>query len=239
MPLQQWLFLIVIFFANTIEAMTGFAGTMLAMPASMILLGVDEAKTMLNIVSLITCTAIVLSNRQHIDKQQFFKITGFMLLGVIIGLWLFTLLNIPLLMKLYALIIIIVALKNMFVKKNVRKLSHFAAISILISAGIIHGMFLSGGTLLIIYAMLALREKAVFRATLAAVWVALDSGILINQAIQGFVTPKILLLTAATIIPLMLAIALGNYLHKKIQQQHFLMLTYVLVLISGLFLFFK
>ena len=100
-------------------------------------------------------------------------------------------------------------------------------------------MFLSGGTLLIIYAMLALREKAVFRATLAAVWVALDSGILINQAIQGFVIPKILLLTAVTIIPLMLAIALGNYLHKKIQQQHFLMLTYVLVLISGLFLFFK
>lgn len=42
MTQPELLFLIVVFIANTFEAMTGFAGTLLAMPASMILIGVER-----------------------------------------------------------------------------------------------------------------------------------------------------------------------------------------------------
>ena len=37
-------------------------------------------------------------------------------------------------------------------------------------AGIIHGMFVSGGALLVVYASGALPRKEEFRATMAAVW---------------------------------------------------------------------
>lgn len=37
------LFLVVVLLSNIIQAFTGFAGTMLAMPASMLLLGMEKA----------------------------------------------------------------------------------------------------------------------------------------------------------------------------------------------------
>lgn len=39
---------------------------------------------------------------------------------------------------------------------------------------IIHGMFVSGGALLVIYATQVLKEKEEFRATVAPVWVVLN-----------------------------------------------------------------
>lgn len=236
---HELLFFLVIFIANTFEAMTGFAGTLLAMPASMILIGVDEAKTILNIIALITCSFIVFSNFKKINKKEFLKITSFMIVGVLLGLLLFDYLEAAILMKIYAVVIIAIALKNMFVKTAIKQLPFFLSVAILLLAGVIHGMFLSGGSLLIIYAMIVLREKSEFRATLAAIWVVLDSGILLNQFLQGYVTTTVVSLTALSIIPLFIAIALGNYLHKKMKQEHFLKVTYVLLFISGITLLIK
>ncbi len=42
--MKDIIFLIVLFIANVIQAITGFAGTVLAMPASMFLLGVDKPR---------------------------------------------------------------------------------------------------------------------------------------------------------------------------------------------------
>lgn len=46
MTLQELLFLLVVFIANTFEAMTGFAGTLLAMPASIRKRGLMEGYPM-------------------------------------------------------------------------------------------------------------------------------------------------------------------------------------------------
>ena len=51
--MKEILFVIVVFMANIVEGITGFAGTMLAMPVSMLLIGVEEAKVVLNIVAII------------------------------------------------------------------------------------------------------------------------------------------------------------------------------------------
>ena len=47
--IKEILFVIVVFVANIVEGVTGFAGTMLAMPVSMFLVGVEEAKVVLNL----------------------------------------------------------------------------------------------------------------------------------------------------------------------------------------------
>ncbi len=45
---KKILFLLVVFFTNIIQGITGFAGTMLAMPPSVMLVGFDTAKPILN-----------------------------------------------------------------------------------------------------------------------------------------------------------------------------------------------
>lgn len=46
--MKELLFLLVLFVSNVIQAITGFAGTVLAMPPSVYLLGLDHAKMRLD-----------------------------------------------------------------------------------------------------------------------------------------------------------------------------------------------
>lgn len=51
MEFHELLFLMIFFVTNAIMTITGFAGTMLAMPASILLLGVDDARFILNVTA--------------------------------------------------------------------------------------------------------------------------------------------------------------------------------------------
>ena len=68
--MKEFIFLIVLFIANIIQAITGFAGTVLAMPASMFLLGIDDAKVVLNVMALISGLLIAISSYKSINKKE-------------------------------------------------------------------------------------------------------------------------------------------------------------------------
>ncbi len=230
--LEEILFQVVLFLSNTIQTITGFAGTLLAMPLSIRLVGVEEAKAVLNIFTLLACLLIAVENRKHINVQILAKMVAGMMVGMVIGVWLFERIPLDILLNLYAVLVIAVALKKMFVKKEIH-LPGVAMIFVLLAAGIIHGMFLSGGALLVIYAVSVLKDKDEFRATVAPVWVILNAMLIVPHAKAGYYTSEILRAICISIIPLAFSIFVGNFLYKKISQQHFLKLTYVLLIISG------
>lgn len=233
MAIPEILFLLVVFVAYTFESMTGFGGTLLAMPTSILLIGINDAKTILNIIALIVGSYIAIANFKYINKKEFIKIIFFMLIGLFLGINFFEKISTNYLLNIYAVIIILIALKNIFIKKIIIKLPLIVIVIIIILAGIIQAMFLSGGALLVIYAIIALKNKSEFRATLSAVWVTLNIVLIINQARLGYVTPDILKLTSIALIPSIVAIFLGNILHKCIKQKTFIKITYIILLISG------
>ena len=104
----------------------------------------------------------------------------------------------------------------------------------LLAAGVIHGMFVSGGALLVIYAAQVLKDKRTFRATVAPVWVVLNSCLLITQLRTGLVGAADVRLILLSILPLFAAVWLGKQLAARMSQKAFLNLTYALLLISGL-----
>lgn len=230
------LFLVVIFISNAIQAITGFAGTLLAMPFSILLVGIDDAKVVLAFMAFLSCLIIAIQNRKDINVRESVKISGFMLVGMVVGSALYAHMPTDILLPIYGCLVILVGLKNMIVKKEFN-LSNVALIVVLLLAGIIHGMFLSGGALLVIYAVVVLKDKNVFRATVASVWVVLNSICLTGYAIEGLVTSSNLMLIGISIIPLFVATYVGNRLQAKINQGVFLKLTYVLLILSGLAVF--
>ncbi|MDD4371726.1 MAG: sulfite exporter TauE/SafE family protein [Anaerostipes sp.] len=234
--MRQVLFLIVLFVANVVQAITGFAGTLLAMPVSMILIGVHEAKVILNIMAFLSCLGITIKNRRDIQIKILGKILIFMGIGMAVGIWLFERISLSFLLPLYGLIIIFIACKKLFIKKEFQ-LPAWGQTGILIGAGIIHGMFVSGGALLVVYATEVLKKKEAFRATIAPVWVVLNSFLMISDWTHGYMSHKVLALTGYSILPLFLAVILGNWIHKKINQKVFLKITYVLLLLSGFSIF--
>lgn len=234
---REILFLVVVILANIMEGITGFAGTMLAMPLSMILLGVQEAKSILNIIAMIVGSIIFVNTYKDTNKKELFRIIIFMIIGMLFGIYLFSIFPASGLAKIYGVLIILISLKGLFIKKEF-KLSKLALTFVIIIAGIIHGMFLSGGALLIIYAVEVIKEKSEIRATLAPVWVILNSYMFIQDIYFGHITPQVIKLILYSIIPLLMAVALGNYLHKKMDQEIFIKLTYFLLIISGITLIF-
>lgn len=227
------LFLIVILMANTIQVLTGFAGNMLAMPFSIQLIGVNEAKTVLNVFTLVACSYLWWKNRAYVNRKVFTKIVIIMIIGMLLGMWLFEVLPTDFLLTAYAVLIIIISLYKMFCKKQIR-VSEFFMIFVILIAGIIHGMFVSGGALLVIYAVSVLKDKKEFRATLSPVWVILAIILMFSHARSGFYTSNTITLIGLSMIPLIISIWLGNKLFDKINQKMFLKITYVLLLISGL-----
>lgn len=232
------LFLLVVLGTNVIQGITGFAGTLLAMPPSMMLLGVEPAKAILNALGFAASLAIVWQDRKSVNINQLRRMVLFMTLGIVLGLLLLQLVRINFLLVVYGIFLLVFALFKLFSKGTGHVLSPALGVLILISAGVIHGMFISGGSLLVIYAVNALPEKKEFRATLSGVWVVLNSLLLIQHGAQGYLTSSTLWLTFICLVPLFLGVKLGGILHKKVNQATFLRVTYVLLAISGGMLLF-
>lgn len=233
--MNEFLFAIVLFLSNAMQTITGFAGTALAMPASMLLIGIDNARVVLNITTALTCLLIWVQNRQDTNYHELAKIIGFMLIGMIAGLEIYKLIPSDGVLIIYAIVVILVGVKNLIIQPdNTKKLHEKFLIFILLLAGVIHGMFVAGGTLLVIYAMLKLKDKEEFRATIAPVWVVLNAIMLVFFWQDGTLNAYSLEVVAYSIIPLALSIVAGNILVKRINQKTFLTLTYVLLIVSGI-----
>lgn len=231
--MNEILFLIVFFLAFVMQTITGFAGTVMAMPPSMLLLGMDNAKVVLNVLAGLSGLFIAIQNYKYINLKELLKMSGFMLVGLVIGLKVYEVLSVDVLLMIYGVIVVGIGMKNL-IFKNKMKLNLTASILILIAAGIIHGMFVSGGALLVIYAVTAMEDKNEFRATVAPIWVILNSYMLFVHIQSGMVNTYNLTIMSIAIIPLVIGIILGNWLQKKINQQVFLKLTYILLIVSGL-----
>lgn len=231
--MRNILFLIILFTANVIQAITGFAGTLLAMPLSMMLIGVHEAKVILNIMAVLSCLILASKSRKHIQPKILLNIIAWMAVGMVFGIWIFEHLSLNILLPFYAVMIILIALKKLLIKNEI-KMSKWMLNGVLLAAGIIHGMFVAGGALLVVYASTVLKNKENFRATVAAVWVVLNTGLMISDFVQGYMTPGVIKMAGISILPLLLAIYVGNKIHERIDQKVFMKITYALLLASGI-----
>ena len=74
--MKELLFLLVLFVSNVIQAITGFAGTVLAMPPSVYLLGLDHAKVILNAMAWLSGLMIAVTGYRHINWKELFNALG-------------------------------------------------------------------------------------------------------------------------------------------------------------------
>lgn len=227
--------LIILFGANLLQAITGFAGTLISMPPVLKLIGAGEAKALLNAIAQISSLMIVCTGFKYINWKEFFKIFICMVCGMSAGIWIYNHFPLQQLLIFYGIMIIIIALKKMLIKEKTEKvIPVWIGIIILLSAGIIHGMFVSGGALLVVYAASVLKDKQEFRATVALIWVTTGCYITGTQVVNGNFNNHVIWLLIAGIIPVFAGTIIGTKLVKRIPQEIFMKLTYILLLLSGI-----
>ncbi len=233
--MEKVLFLVAFFFAYTVQTITGFAGNTFAMPVGMTLLGMESAVAIMNAMGIFMCGILVALNIKSVNWRELGKILSVMLVFMMVGIWLNMIIPLPILLKIYGVIIVIIGLKNLIVPAQ-KFLPEWSLWVILVLSGLLQGMFVSGGALLVIYAVQKLRDKQEFRMTLSALWFVLNlvyAGIAFSQ---GYYTSDVWQIVVLCIPLALVAMFLGNKIQKRISQEKFLKLVYVLLLCVGVFL---
>ena len=102
-------------------------------------------------------------------------------------------------------------------------------------AGITHGLFASGGPLLV-YALSGLAlNKASFRITLIMVWLILDGMLMAAFWFDGRLLPALPLV--AVYLPVIgIGVWVGEWLHHRVSEERFRVAIYGLLLITGILL---
>ena len=237
-------FLVVVFLTNIIQCVTGFAGTVLAMPFSVMLVGLDTARPVLNIMGIAASVGVIVRYRKDVDKNELLTILGVTLPGMLAGAFLKNALAGygSVLFKVLGILVILFALMNLaafLLKKDFAEKSKALGYAFLIAGGVVHGLFVCGGPLIVSYAGVKLKETNTFRATLSAVWIVLNTILMITDAVAGSFNKDILLLTGVCLIVLAAAVVIGNRIADKMSKKAFLLLTYALMVISGISLLLK
>ncbi len=249
------LFLLIILFTNIIQGITGFAGTILAMPPSLMLVGYPVAKPVLNVLGLLSGIYVFAGKHGSVCWKELKKIVAVMAAGIIGGILIKGLFagKEQILYKILGVFIIFLSVQGIYtLKKGDGKDGKKAAFAaqervkdspalylLLVLAGIVHGIFVSGGPLLIGYLTKKIPDKVSFRATISTVWIFLNGMILADDIRMGLWNAE-LVKTQLTAIPFLLAgMFIGAKLYARMSQKLFMMITYLLLFISGVLLLVK
>lgn len=241
------LFFLIVFLSNVIQCITGFAGTALAMPFSLMLVDFAVAKPILNVLGLVASFGVVLSNPKAINRHELCKILSVMLMGILAGLIVtnYVQLQAGALYKILGAVVLAftaMGALNFFRSDGLplkREKTGLESYFILAVAGVVHGMFVCGGPLLVVYATKTLKDKDEFRTTLSAVWIVLNFIIFISDLQSGYFVLSTNAMMTVSLAILLFAMLAGNFIASKLNKKFFMALTYVLMVASAILLLVK
>lgn len=103
-----------------------------------------------------------------------------------------------------------------------------------LGGGYIHGVFGSGGPLLVYVLRRRLPDKGELRATLALLWCLLNLPLLANYLSLGLLGRDSLPLSLLLALPFLPAVVLGDLLHRRLAPRRFQIGVCILLLTAGL-----
>lgn len=108
-----------------------------------------------------------------------------------------------------------------------------ARVTALLGAGLIHGIFATGGPLAVFVSARELPEKAAFRGTLSMLWLVLNALVMPRLVMDGQVDASTLRTSALMLFPLALGIAAGEWVHHRLDEARFRVAVAGLLLVAG------
>ena len=233
-----WAFAGIVALAFAAEATTGFGATVIALALGIHLFPLGELLPVFVPLGLFVSSWLALRGRAHVDRRLLLKrILPWMGLGLGVGLLVFERASHELLRKAFGAFVVGLASLELWrllrESQVAREIPPPAATAALLGAGVMHGMFSTGGPLLVWALGKTLPEKRAFRATLSCVWLALGSALTAAYALGGRLDGGTLRATAALLPVLGVAIGVGEWAHHRLDERRFRVLVYALLLASG------
>ncbi|HEX5513897.1 MAG TPA: sulfite exporter TauE/SafE family protein [Gammaproteobacteria bacterium] len=235
--MDPWLWLgLFILLAYTVEAATGFGSIVIALSLGALFLPITELLPVLVPLNIIFSGYLCIRHRAHIQWPTLLRlILPLMALGTLFGYLLRPILGGAVLHSLFGVLLIVFATRQLWLmhrtaETEASRPSKQQALTL--AAGITHGLYASGGPLLVYALASSTLAKAELRSTLITVWFTLNSLLTLIFLADGSLLSALPRL-ASYLPTIIIGIMAGEWLHHRINEQRFRQLVFMLLGVLG------
>lgn len=235
----QLILLTILFFAFFVGTVLGFGTTILTVTFSAQLLTLEEILPVIAPLNVALSLYLAIRHRQSIQWPLLLKrLLPAVGLGVPVGLALFNLRDAQWLRLGFGLFVVAIASLQLFspAAKSQRPMGKRASLGMLGLGGVMHGLFNTGGPLIVYVLGREIDDKGEFRSTLAALFSVLTLVLIVDYVAVGLVTASTAKLTGIAVVPVLAGLLLGEIAHRKLDAVMFKRAVWGLLLLGGLIL---
>ena len=246
----SWALAGIVTLAFVTEAVLGFGSTVMVVSLGAQLLPLNELLPTYVPLNMVLSAWLVARHHRHVDLSLLLvRILPFMAVGMAAAFLLPFLtgasLDQALLLGLFGIVVMGLALPELL--EALRRptapltpsvvrgpLTRPVAALVLGAGGLIHGLFGSGGPMVVYFTGRLRLDKSVFRATLAGLWLLLN-GVLVGMFLhRGEISGETLRRSGGLVVPLLIGAVVGEHLHGRVDVRVFRTLVFVLLFLAGL-----
>ncbi|MCC6621567.1 MAG: sulfite exporter TauE/SafE family protein [Deltaproteobacteria bacterium] len=228
-----------VFLAFTVEAALGFGATIVTVTLGALVAPVEVILPAFVPVNVVLSLRLVLKFQGQVRWDLLLKrVLPLMAIGMPLGIFAFAELDSALLVKVFGGFVIALALLELLVRRASTPparggLGGPFPVALLVLGGVVHGAFGTGGPMVVYVCGRLLPLKGEFRATLSALWLVLNSILVVSHVAGGRWTSETPLLTAALVPALLVGLVLGQALHDRIPADRFRRVVFVMLALAG------
>ncbi|UCD84256.1 MAG: sulfite exporter TauE/SafE family protein [Deltaproteobacteria bacterium] len=236
---MTWLLLsLVLIVAHSVETTTGFGCTVIALALGVHLYPIEELIVVLVMIALLQSSWLVVRGFYTIDWRLLStRILPACAVGLPAGAYLFHDLSGRHLKVILGIFIVIISSAELYRlyrrQESSRPLPPGRGTALLVLGGFFHGIFASGGPLVVYYSSRRIGEKASFRSTLSTLWLLLNTTLLVTYLIYGPLEHSHVMLTAKLLPALLVGIIIGEMLHRWVNEITFRKVVQSVLLFTG------
>lgn len=229
---------LIMLLAYTGDAMVGFGSSVIAVTLGALVCPIEPLIPVIVPTQIAVNGFIAVRHRSHIDRRLLLgRILPLMTLGGAIGLAIFPYINGPALKIIFGIMVALFTARELAVHllsgKSGNAMGEIQACLWQLAAGVIHGVYATGGPALVYSLTGKTLPKSVFRATLCSVWTIMN--ILLTMAFwaDGRVNVETLTLSACILPAAPLGILLGGRLHDRVSERDFRVVAFSILLAAA------
>jgi hypothetical protein len=204
------------------------------------LIGLEQVIRLMVPLSFLQTGYIVIRHGDGIEWGLLLKrVAPLMILGMGFAFLLLTKVGGPWLGLAFGLMVLALSARDLYhlraaIAGPEKPISRAASVAALLGAGVVHGIYASGGPMLVYAVGREGLGKKEFRSTLSMVWIVLNV-ILVTRFILAGDYDRVVALDVLMLVPTVpLGILLGEWVHRKVDERRFRIAVLVLLIAAAI-----